>query len=66
MAAEIKTTVRCPLCGVLVPGVVDTLTRTDILMGHIISEHGFKARPASPMEGPPLPRGLGIRWPWRK
>lgn len=23
-------------------------------------------RPMSPKQGPPLPRGLGIRWPWRK
>lgn len=66
MTTQIKTTVRCPLCGDEVPGVVDALSRTDILMGHIVSVHGGQIRPASVTEGPPLPRGLGIRWPWKK
>lgn len=22
--------------------------------------------PMSPDQGPPLPRGLGVRWPWKK
>lgn len=66
MVATIKTTVVCPLCGRTIPGEVDMLTRTDILIGHIISEHGSQARPAMPHEGPPLPRALNVKWPWKK
>lgn len=60
-------TVECPLCGkeVLIPGY-DAVTRTDALMGHIVTEHVSKVRPATPVEGPPLPRGLNVRWPWKK
>lgn len=60
-------TVECPLCGktVPIPGY-DAITRTDALAGHIATEHVSKIRPATPLEGPPLPRGLGIRWPWMK
>ncbi len=64
--AEIKTTVRCLLCEEVLVGEIDSLTRTDILMGHVVGAHGGRARPASPIEGPPLPRGLGIRWPWKR
>ena len=66
MSDQIKTTVCCPICGEKVPGVVNDLTRTDVLMGHIVSVHGGQIRPASIAEGPPLPRALGIRWPWKK
>ncbi len=66
MVAEIKTTVVCPLCKEEIPGVVDKITRSDVLMGHLVTVHGSQARPATPLEGPPLPRGLGIRWPWRQ
>ncbi len=64
--ASIKTDVRCPLCNAVIPGEVDDLARTDILIGHLASYHGSKVRPATPLEGPPLPRGLNIRWPWSK
>ena len=66
MATGIKTTVTCPLCKKEIPGVVDTLTRTDILMGHLVKDHGSRARPNLPQEGPPVPHGWGLKWPWRK
>ncbi len=66
MSTKIKTTVICPLCSREIPGVVDDLTRTDVLMGHIVTEHVIQLRPATPTEGPPLPRGLNVKWPWRK
>jgi len=60
-------TVECPLCGKSVPiPEYNLITRTDALAGHIVTEHVSKIRPATPGEGPPLPRALGIRWPWRK
>jgi len=60
-------TVECPLCHKLVElPEWDNITRSDALAGHLVSVHGSKARPATPLEGPPLPRGLQIRWPWRK
>jgi hypothetical protein len=62
----IKTSLHCPLCGNLIEGYVNDVTKTDLLMGHIATEHVSKIRPASPKEGPPLPRGLNIRWPWSK
>lgn len=60
-------TVKCPLCGdeVEVPEY-DSMTRTDALLGHIASAHAVKILPATPTEGPPLPRGLKITWPWKK
>ena len=60
-------TVECPLCNVTVEvPEYNAVGRTDALLGHIITVHGSEARPATPMEGPPLPRGLGIKWPWRR
>jgi len=60
-------TVTCPLCGDSVPiPEYNSISRTDVLAGHIVTEHVSQIRPATPTEGPPLPRGGGIRWPWRK
>lgn len=58
----IKTSLRCPLCNALIEGYVNGNTKSDLLLGHLTDKHG----PASPIDGPPLPRGLNIRWPWRK
>lgn len=60
-------TVHCPLCDddVEVPDY-DSMTRTDALAGHIISAHASKIRPATPKEGPPLPHGFKIKWPWKE
>ena len=60
-------TVECPLCGkpVEVPEFNKT-TRSDALLTHIASEHIGAIRPTTPSEGPPLPRGWGVRWPWKK
>jgi hypothetical protein len=62
----IKTSLHCPLCGDLIVGGVNAVTKSDLLMGHLVEKHGSKIRPASPKEGPPLPRGWNIRWPWHK
>lgn len=64
---EQTITVRCPLCKeqIEIHGY-NMVTRTDALLGHIVSEHGARVRPAAPWEGPPLPRGLNVRWPGRK
>jgi hypothetical protein len=60
-------TVSCPICGeVITLTEFDTVSRTDALMGHIVKIHGGQARPATPYEGPPLPRALRIKWPWRR
>ncbi len=60
-------TVTCPLCGeTLEVTEWDAVTKTDVLVGHIAVEHGSKVRPSTPDEGPPLPRVLHIRWPWRR
>jgi len=58
----IKTSVVCPLCGDTIHGEVNDITRSDILMGHLALRHVSKIRPSHPKEGPPLPRGLKIRW----
>ncbi len=60
-------TVECPLCGesVEIPEY-NKVTRSDALVAHIASEHISAIRPATPREGPPLPRGWGVRWPWKK
>jgi len=61
------TTVECPLCGkpVEIPEY-NKVTRSDALVAHIASEHISAIRPATPNEGPPLPRALNIKWPWVK
>lgn len=62
-----KVTTRCPLCGTEVEvHEHNMVTRTDALLGHIFAEHGSRWRPATPLEGPPLPRGLKVRWPGLK
>ena len=60
-------TVECPLCGksVDVPEY-NAITRSDALVGHIAAEHVGKIMPPPPSEGPPLPKVLNIRWPWKK
>ena len=60
-------TVECPICGktVQIPGY-DAITKTDALVGHIATEHTSQLLPTTPLKGPPLPRGLKVRWPWSK
>lgn len=60
-------TVQCPLCkeDVKVEDY-DSITRTDALMGHIVTRHTSKVLPMPPQEGPPLPKGANVRWPWRE
>ena len=59
--------VKCPLCGdtVQIPDY-DAITRSDALVGHIATYHASGVMPASPHIGPPLPKGLNLRWPWGK
>ena len=67
MATRTEITVTCPLCNAVVEvPEYDKLTRTDALIAHIITSHASQLRPATPLEGPPLPWGLNIRWPWKK
>ena len=66
MSSKIAASVVCPLCGDTIHGEVDSITRSDILMGHLVERHASKIRPSHPKEGPPLPRGLNIRWPGRE
>jgi len=63
VSSKIAASVVCPLCGDTIHGEVDSITRSDILMGHLVERHASKIRPSHPKEGPPLPRGLGIKWP---
>ena len=62
---KIKSSVVCPLCGEQVSGEINVVSRTDLLVGHLVSYHGSKVMPPTPAEGPPLPKVLGIKWPWR-
>jgi hypothetical protein len=67
VSAAAPVTVECPLCQeVLEVTEYDSITRTDVLAGHIVTKHASKALPMPPTEGPPLPRSLKLRWPWRK
>jgi len=60
-------TVHCPLCDKPVEVTeYNMLTRTDALVGHIAAAHVGKIMPPLPSEGPPLPKGLNIKWPWSK
>ena len=57
-------TVECPLCGQKIEILeYDSISRSDALVGHIAAAHIGKIMPPLPNEGPPLPRGLGIKWP---
>jgi hypothetical protein len=58
----IKTSLHCPLCNDLIEGYINGNTKSDLLLQHLADKHG----PASPKDGPPLPRGLNIKWPWRR
>jgi len=60
-------TVECPLCGkpVDVPEY-NAVSRSDALMGHIATYHVSRIMPTPPSKGPPLPKGLDIRWPWKR
>jgi hypothetical protein len=67
MAEEKVVTTRCPICDATIEiPEYNMVTKTDALIGHIVEKHGCHVRPATPLEGPPLPRGLNIRWPGRK
>ena len=60
-------TVDCPLCNKPVEIIeYNKITRTDALVGHIAAEHVGKIMPPLPSEGPPLPKVLNIRWPWKE
>lgn len=66
-AVMAPVTVECPLCGEVVEvPEYDSITRTDALVGHIVTKHASRALPMPPTQGPPLPKGLNLRWPWKK
>ena len=59
--------VSCPLCDetIQIPKY-NAITRSDALAGHMVTTHVSQVRPATPLEGPPLPRWLHVHWPWKK
>jgi len=64
---DMVVTVECPFCGeVIEVPEYNTITRSDALIGHIATHHVSRIMPSPPKKGPPLPKGLKIKWPWRK
>ena len=62
-----KITVGCPLCGKVIEiPAFDSVSRGDALLKHIDEECVVnKSLPNFPTVGPPFPKALGIKWPWR-
>ena len=62
-----EVTVECPLCGKVIEIIAyDAIIRGDALLKHINEECIVnKGLPTFPTVGPPLPKALGIKWPWR-
>ena len=62
-----EVTAECPLCGTTIEiTAYNATTKSDALLKHI--EEGCvvnKGLPPFPTVGPPLPKALGIKWPWR-
>ena len=60
-------TVRCPFCGEIVEiPEYDRFTRSDMLLVHLNECPVLLGLPTHPSVGPPLPKALGIKWPWRE
>ena len=62
-----EVTVECPLCGKAVEVTTyNSVSRGDALLKHLSEECIVnRALPNFPKTGPPLPKALGVRWPWR-
>jgi len=62
-----EVTVECPLCGKVIEiTVYNAIGRGDALLKHLDEECIVnRGLPTSPAVGPPLPKALGIKWPWR-
>ena len=64
---EEAVTVECPICHQVIEiKDYNGINRSDALVGHIATYHMGPAMPETPEEGPPLPRKLGIKWPWKE
>lgn len=62
-----EVTVECPLCGESIKITdYDRVTKSDALAKHIKEECRVNLLPTLPTVGPPLPKVLGIRWPWKR
>jgi len=62
-----EVTTECPLCGKTIKiTAYNAVSRGDALLKHINEECIVnRALPNFPTIGPPLPKAVGIRWPWR-
>jgi len=61
-----EVTVECPLCGKTIEiTAYDSVTKSDAIVEHLKKECIVNRLPTLPTIGPPLPKALGIRWPWR-
>ena len=62
-----KVTVECSMCGKIIEVTTyNSVSRGDALLKHLNEECIVnRALPNSPKIGPPLPKALGIKWPWR-
>jgi len=58
--------IECPLCGEIIEITkYNATTKSDALLKHISQDCIVnKGLPFSPKVGPPLPKALGIKWPW--
>jgi len=61
---EVK--VECPLCGEVIEiTAYNATSKSDALLKHLSEDCIVnKGLPPPPKVGPPLPKALGIRWPW--
>ena len=58
--------VECPMCGETIKIIgYDAVSRSDAIVKHLNEECKINLLPTLPTVGPPLPKALGIRWPWR-
>jgi len=58
---------ECPLCGKVIEiPEYNRVTRTDVLLEHLNNCPVVMSLPTHPRVGPPLPKALGIKWPWRE
>jgi len=62
-----EVTVECPLCGKVIEiTAYNAVTKSDALLKHINEDCIVnRVLPPLPTKGPPLPKALGISWPWR-
>jgi len=62
-----EVAVECPLCGETIEiTAYNAVTKSDAIVEHLKKDCIVnKGLPNFPTVGPPLPKALGIRWPWK-